>query len=277
MKKILLLNSLILFSPAIKAQTDRLASIPVDGFYNQSNASGATPFEYPSINPTDVQFFKRIWRDLSLKNEKNLILNAPDESLIEVLVAGIKSGKITAYDGANDSFKYPISAKAAFERLTDSVLVPVFDQEGNLIKATLKQNDFDPARIVAFRIKEDVFFDKVRSVVETRIIGIAPIMEIEMSDKLPGETPAFWVYYPACRKVLATKEISDPDRGIDNMTLDDFFIQRKFQGKIIKESSPTDQRIVDYVKDAEEQDREAQRIEASIENFKNKMCGYNKK
>ena len=53
----------------------------------------------------------------------------------------------------------------------------------------------------------EVFFDKQRSVMETRILGIAPLQEVyDDQDNFKYEKPMFWVYYPELRDVLARKE-----------------------------------------------------------------------
>jgi gliding motility associated protien GldN len=138
----------------------------------------------------------------------------------------------------------------------------------------MQLNDFNPERITKFRIKEDIFFDKQRSKIETRIIGIAPLMGVQTSDVTVGEAPVFWLYYPQCRTVFVKKDVSNPDRNLFDISMDDIFLQRKFVSKIIRESNTTGQRIVDYAQDASEQEKEAKRIEAGIEDYKKKVWGY---
>ncbi|WP_207426119.1 gliding motility protein GldN [Pedobacter sp. SYSU D00535] len=250
---------------------------PVDGFYNYSVLGNATPFNYPYINPNNVRFYKRLWRDIDLSDPQNQILATPGNTLIEMIIEGIKAGKITAYDPSDDSFKHPLKGDEAFRKMSDSVLVPIFDGDGNQIDAKMMANDFSPEKITKFRIKEDIFFDKQRSKVETRIIGIAPIMKVTSGEVQMGETPAFWLYFPECRNVFVTKDISDPDRNIFDMSMDDVFLQRKFASRIIRESNTSGQRIADYAQDEAEQEKEAKRIEENIEDYKKKIWGYNKK
>lgn len=246
----------------------------VDGFYNYSILGNATPFNYPQINPNNIRFYKRIWRDIDLKDPENQILAIPGNTLIEAVLEGVKSGKLTAYDPVDDSFKFKMAPDQAFARLQDSVLVPVFDDQGNQISEQWKLNDFNPERITKIRIKEDIFFDKQRSKIETRIIGIAPMMGVQTADVSIGEAPMFWLYFPQCRTVLVKKDVSNPDKNLFDMSMDDIFLQRKFSSKIIRESNTTGQRIVDYTLDSSEQEKEAKRIENGIEEYKKKVWGY---
>src|SRR5690606_24318320 len=128
-----------------------------------------------------------------------------------------------------------------------------------------------------FRIKEDLFFDKQRGRLETRIIGIAPLMDISTSAELAesiGSTPAFWLYFPQLRYILVKMDASDPDKGLYDMSMDDLFVQRKFDSKIIRESSPGGQQSAAL--DPTKAQQSTVQIEDKIEEYKNKLWAYPK-
>lgn len=212
-----------------------------DGYFQVNNLEDAVPFAFPEVNVKNIRFYKRVWRDIDLKDERNFIYAIPGNSLMELIMKAMETGKLTPYSAEDDSFKTKLSASEGISRFADSVLVPIFDDEGNQIDSKMTLNEFNPERVTKFRIKEDIFFDKQRSRLETRIIGVAPLMEITTSSELAssvGSTPAFWLYFPQLRYSLVKVDISDPDRGLYDMTMDDLFVQRKFASKIIRESSP---------------------------------------
>jgi len=255
---------------------DTTAMVPVDGFYNYTILGNASPFNYPRINPMNIRFYKRLWRDIDVTDPKNQVLATPGSTLIETILEAIKKGQITAYDPVDDSFKFRLSPQQAMAKLVDSVLVPIFDDKGNQIDGKMRLNEFNPEMVSKFRIKEDIFFDKQRAKVETRIIGIAPVMKISTGDTtIAGEAPVFWLYFPECRNVFVKKDVSDPDKNMFDMSMDDIFLQRRFSSKIIRESNTSGQRIIDYTKDLSEQQKEALRIEAGIDEYKKKVWGYN--
>ena len=69
---------------------------------------------------------------------------------------------------------------------------------------------FDRNTIKKWRLKEEWFFDKQRSVMDVRIIGLAPLQEDrdEVTNKLLGTfSPIFWVHFPEARKVLINAEV----------------------------------------------------------------------
>jgi len=244
-----------------------------DGFYQVNDLKDAIPFAYPKVDPKNIRFYKRIWRDIDLANKENYIYATPGASLIEAIMKGIKEGKLTPYNPEDDGFKTRLTAREGEARFTDSVLVPIFDDEGNQIDAQMALNEFNPEKVTKFRIKEDIFFDKQRGRLETRIIGVAPLMKINTSSELAesvGETPAFWLYFPQLRYILVQVDVSDPDRGIYDMTMDDLFVQRKFASTIVRESSPGMQS--QYAADGQsEQPVQGKEVQDKIDLYKKKL------
>lgn len=71
-------------------------------------------------------------------------------------------------------------------------------------------------------------------------VAVAPLMNITDSLELAesvGSTSAFWLYFPQLRYSLVKVDITDPDKGLYDMTMDDLFVQKKYASTIIRESS----------------------------------------
>ncbi|WP_345948360.1 gliding motility protein GldN [Mucilaginibacter sp. PAMB04274] len=211
---------------------------PMDGYYRNEMFNNAKAFNYPAINSRDVKFYKRVWRDIDINDPKNSLFNTPGATLADIVLEGLKKGKLTAYEPSatnNDStFARRLNVNNALSKLQDSAMVDQFDANGNKIGSKMVLNDFNAARVTKFRTKEDIYFDKKRSMVVTRIIGIAPLMSIQAGGATVGEAPAFWLYFPQCRDYFATKDLSDPDRNLYDTTLDDIFVQRKYTSTIVR-------------------------------------------
>src|SRR5690606_20884424 len=149
--------------------------------------------------------YTRVWRAIALSNVETYIYAIRCASLVEAIMKGINEGKITTYSPEDDSFKTKMTATAAGAPFASSAMVPIPDEEGNQIDAQMALNEFNPERVTKFRVKEDIFFDKQRGRLETRIIGVAPLMDISSSAELAesvGSTPAFWLYFPQLRYTL---------------------------------------------------------------------------
>ncbi|NQD72790.1 hypothetical protein HP439_18875, partial [Sphingobacterium shayense] len=96
-----------------------------DGFYQVNNLEDAVPFAYPEVNLKNIRFYKRVWRDIDLKDERNYIYAVPGNSLMEVIMKAIGEGKLTPYNPEDDSFKDKFSASEGMARFADSVLIPI--------------------------------------------------------------------------------------------------------------------------------------------------------
>ncbi|GGI49241.1 hypothetical protein GCM10011425_04530 [Mucilaginibacter galii] len=279
-------------APAVKDSLPADSLPPMDGFYRNEMYNNAKAFNYPAIDSRDVRFYKRVWRDIDVNDPKNSLFNTPGATLAEIVLEGLRTGKLTAYEpsatNGDSTFAKRINMVNALSRFQDSTLVDQFDSNGNKIGSKMVLNDFNPASIVKFRTKEDIYFDKKRSMVVTRIIGIAPLKAIMAAGTTVGEAPVFWLYFPQCRDFFATKDVSDPDRNLYDTSLDDIFVQRKYTSTIVRATGSSNFRTTSQIAaasipgvttaDALNADKDkaatSKEIEAKIQGFKDKTWNY---
>ncbi|PYF68426.1 type IX secretion system ring subunit PorN/GldN [Pedobacter nutrimenti] len=245
---------------------------PKDGYFLSKDFKNAKPTPYTELKSSDVGSVRRIWRDIDLTKPENKFFQSSQSRLIDILLDGVMQEKLVAYSAtttkdnpSGDAFITPLSIKDALAKFSDSVSVPVYDDNGNEVKRVMKQNDFNPDAITKFRLKEDWIFNKKTGVVEPRIIGIAPLIRIEAAGETINEQPAFWLNFPEARNILATIPVTAS--YTTDYSYDDIFILRKFKSIIIKEASPDNLRLVDYVKNGDLQ-AESDRIETSLKTEK---------
>lgn len=230
------------FAIAQNSPADTLVRDTMPAFDEQlmaNNPGGVRPFPYPKISQTNIRLYARVWRVIDLDDTANAILTVPGRSLMETIMTNIKSGKLTPYE--KDDFKKRLTAKDGEMRFADSVLVPKFDKDGNQVSSKMVLNEFNPDKIRKFRIEEDVFFDKQRGKVDTRIIAVAPMLNLSNTENLPANfatAPAFWLYFPQLRYALIKVDLSNPDKNLFDITMDDVFMQHKFKAYLVKEFSP---------------------------------------
>ena len=181
------------------------------------------------------------------------------------------------FDG--DQFKHPIMPEDGKDYFTDSVfrsevfrllgtLAPVETDEFGTMIALKDQYGYDsvqelpngdiitvyPPRdtnwftskdIVQYRIKEDWFFDKQRSVLDVRILGIAPVIyKREKDNSISGTRELFWLYFPTdCRYVFNNYFVYNEKNGSAWMSFDDYFWKRRFASFIHKEENVYDRNV----------------------------------
>jgi gliding motility associated protien GldN len=243
--------------------------------------TNARPYPLFDPDPNNVKFYHRYWRDIDLQDPKNKFFAAHHAELINALLNAIKQKEIKAYspvggtpeNPTGDSFTTTIPYNQLMAGLSDTAMVDQFDKDGNKTGSVPAANPFTPDKISGYRIKEDVYYDKTRARVITRIVGIAPLVKLTLSSgEIVSIQPLCWIKFKECRNVLVTIDV-DPTKKIGD-SMDDAFLQRRFYGRIVQESNPEGLRIKDYKPELADQQTEANRIEQKLMIFKKGWWDY---
>ncbi len=140
----------------------------------------------------------------------------------------------------------------------------------NMIRSFM--TEFDPNKVTRVRIKEDWYFDKKRSQMLFRILGICPVMIKERNGEEYNE-PLFWIYYPEARPVLAHAEVFNRFNDAARRTYDEIFMKRFFNSYIYKEVNVYDRRISEYAQGLDAL-LEAERIKNELLDFEQSLWQY---
>jgi len=257
---------------------------PLDGYYKKSSILSAKVTPYPNLRESDVAFAKRVWREIDVRDKMNTYLASPKRRLIDVLLDAITAGELTAYDPTpgkkddinGDSFSTPLNGAQAKGRLSgaDSSVVKKFDANGNEIGSTMVASEFNPDSVLKYRIKEDWVFDRQRSIFEPRIIGIAPLVKPKGVGAADVDyQPAFWIYFPEARQILATKEVVSRASDATGLSFDDVFMKRIFASYIVKQSNDKDERVKDYAQGIDKL-YESERIKKTLMDWELNLWQY---
>ena len=247
---------------------------PRDSPYDQINLKERRVLRYDHIREADVMWQKRIWQIIDVREKMNLSFAYPGRPLISIMLENIEANNIKAYSAMDDKFTTPMSYDDIKDRLNllDTIITHNPDTYEEIIKVV--RNDFDPASVKRYRVKEDWFFDEETSTMKVRILGIAPLMEdIDAYGNVRFEIPMFWIYYPHCRETFAREAAFNSRNDIHAMSWEDLFEMRYFTSHIVKESNPYDRRIKDY-KEGTEMVYESQKIKDGIRAFEHDLWSY---
>lgn len=258
-------------------------SLRVDGVTSKNSVRDRVPIAYDNIREDDKFWEKRIWQVIDIREKMNLPFqyNVEDENginqlFINILLASIKSGEITAFNPIDDRFTTPmtwteIQTKTSGEERTVRSIDPVTGEE----KMVTTRDEFDPRTIVQYKLKEVWVFDKEASALKVRILGIAPMVSRMNEDgSLRASIPLFWVYYPDLRPVLAKFDVYNQNNDAASMSWEDLFEMRFFSSFVIKENNAYNREIKDYIKDGTMRLLEGQAIKDKIFNKEQDLWQY---
>ena len=264
----------------------------------QLNSDNDKPLPYGYVHDRDVFMAKTTWELIDLDERVNFPLYYPVDtanigkerrSLFQVLLNGVKSGKITEVYG-DDYFNTKKSLK---DLETAFIYIDTTDAGRDELNTYLDEyksgkkvldpqyitkTELDASDIVGYKIKGYWYFDTRQSELKYRLLAICPVA-IEARDKAKGNEDAielFWVFFPSIRNVLHEAKAFNEKNSAMPITFDHLLNSRRFSGVIYKEENVFgDRTIEDYMKEnAQMQLLESERVKDKIRSFEQDMWNY---
>jgi gliding motility associated protien GldN len=256
-------------------------SLVRDGVYDRVQHTSA-PLQWQNIREADILWKKRVWREIDSREKQNMVFRFPgDENsgggyFIEILLDGLKKGKIKAFSNFDDRFTNVMTKEQVLEMTAGKLdSTQVEDPETGEMTLVVNRREFNPETVTKYRIKEDWIFDRNIGKMVVHIVGMAPIVDLYGADgSYRGPQAMFWLYYPEVRDLLAQYEVFNPENDVYRMTWDEFFEGRFFSSKIIKVSNPFDQTFSGLGATPMEQLYESQRSTEVLFNKEHDMWVY---
>jgi len=266
--------------PSVLSPTNKL---PADGAYIPQDASHRRVVPPAQMRAADIMWKERIWRQIDTREKMNqdlyypILENLNRQSLFEVIKKAVLSGEITAYDynlNDRDNYSVPLTQKDVQAKLDFMIKIHnnETDQDTTIDVKRLSEN------ISGYLLKEDWHFEKQRSVIDPRILWIAPISESFDLNKgiadptLPKET-LFWINFEQLRPFLAQVPVFNTRNDAEWRTFDDIFYKRQFASYIVQESNVFNRSIDQYYKSVDAL-LESDKIHDKIEGIENDMWQY---
>jgi len=282
MKKLLLIITSIL----IMATSENLLNAQViNGVFNKRTTIERKPAPFPIIRESDAIWSRTIWRIIDLREKANQQFYYPTReiqgrnNLFSILLKGIEEKRITAFDASinDDEFKLPITLNQVKQQFGDSVkTIKVTDINTGNDRDSVVQVDLPVHEVKQLEIKEVWYFDKQKSTLQVRILGMCPIwvFKKDAKDSTFVRKRLFWVYYPEIRPLLARRESLNEFNGARSLSFDDLFLTRRFDGYIVKEENTYNNRAIEEYASGEYAFKESERIKKTIFDYEQDLWEY---
>ncbi len=292
MRKLLLLVIIIVISSVAFSQQKQ--SDVLDGVYVKEHVPARKPVPYHHLREADMMWGKKLWRMLDLREKINHPLYFPTKkmddrySLIDLLIYGVENEGLTVYSDIDDEFTTPITVaqmNAALGGGVDSIQVE--NPETGALELKVVPRERKTNEVTRYLMKEYWYFDKQRSMLEVRIIGLCPIRMYakeatlnEEGGKDEGEEKelqmkqVMWVYFPAARPLFANHEVFNPYNDSERRTFDDIFFKRRFSSFIYQETNVYNNRFIWLYKQGLDAMLESERVKDFIFKFEHDLWEY---
>lgn len=256
----------------------------------QKKSDNDKPLAYGYVHDRDILMSRTTWEIIDLAEKINFPLYFPIDtanvgperrSLYDVLIKGIKKGKITevytdSYFNTKKSFK---DIKASLSRIDTT------DAGREQLNAGMKispeyivQQDLTSQDVTQYKIKGVWYFDKRQGELKYRLLGICPVTPdvYTMNSEDPDYIELFWVFFPDARETLFRATAFNEKNSSMPITFDQILNSRRFNSIIYREENVYgDRDIKDYMRDnAQSQLLESDRVKDKIRSFEQDMWNY---
>lgn len=247
---------------------------PMDDIVERRIMKERKVLKHPPLREADVFWEKRVWRLIDVNEKMNKTFVYPENPFFKILAEGALNGEVQLYSPESESFDIPMTREDFNGMLYQIDTFEVFHPVTLQPEPQIVTNELNYEDIKRFRIKEVWYFDEQRSVMNVRILGIAPMLEVfDDQGNFRYERPLFWVYYPEIRQLLARHEVFNPGNDRSNMSWEDLLEMRFFSSVIYKTSNIHDRKLSMYLEGLDLL-QEAKKRKQEIFNFEHDLWSY---
>jgi gliding motility associated protien GldN len=298
---ILFIVALVLSSTGLKLNAQESV---LDGAFVRTHVVKRVPVQFQSIREADAMQSKRVLRMIDLDEKINHPLYfpikpinyavglQPERSRVSLIYLLYYIGVMTPTEDTrqmvfefdpndfNNWNKDPIPYEDTLGRtkvLSYQEDVQILNEETGTKEWETRDRKLDLQDVKSYLLWEEWVFDKQRSVMDVRILAIAPVAKFTKEKDGVEELAIqrlFWIPFENYRPLLARYEVYNTANDAERRSFDDIFAQRQFESYVIAEANVYDNRFIrDYLLGIDAM-HEGQKIETELFNYEHDLWEY---
>ncbi len=227
--------------------------------------------------PGEVVWKRDVYRTLDLEKDQNAVLYYPVEpmngqmNLFTLLFKLLLDDEIPAYEYRLDGTEVlTADNKVNVKDVLDRFHV-LYEEKDN--KLTVDNSDIPSSEVLSYYIKESSYYDHRTATYQTRVTAICPVLHRDDGfSEQATKYPMFWVNYDEVSAYLERMGVMTSSyNNATTMSINDFFITRRYKGDIYKTTNLRNLTIAQYCKTDSAVAKEQKRIEGQLEAFERNL------
>ena len=265
--------------------------------YAQESDSGFNPNSVYPVHESYVMYKKTLWRRMDLREKQNAPFYSTNWELPAIIINAVKAGLLFPYNDDSvktrmdkqtfqDAMKLPEADEELSDEEKDIIRQQMIDsgelEEGEEMPVDEEEDagadEYDPRDFSIVEIKEDVYFDRMRSRLYYDIHSLTLILPADPDDPSTFERPLASFKY----KELVELFRSMPKEAIwyngqnmaQHQNFADAFNLRLFSANLTKFANTKDESIVEIYQSRKKGLYASQKIEHEMLEFENELWEF---
>lgn len=227
--------------------------------------------------PDEVVWKRDIYRTLNLEKDQNAVLYYPVEpmngqmNLFTLLFRLLLNDEVPAYEYRLDGTEVLTSDnKVNIKDVLDRFHV-LYEEKDK--KFVVEDSDIPSSEVLSYYIKESSYYDQRTATYQTRVTALCPVLHRDDGfSEQATKYPMFWVNYEEVTPYLERMGVMTSSyNNASNMSINDFFVTRRYKGDIYKTTNLRNLTIAEYCKTDSAIVKEQKKIEGQLEAFERNL------
>lgn len=223
--------------------------------------------------PDEVVWKRDVYRTLDLTNDCNAVLYYPVEplngqmNLFTLVFRLLLDEEVPAYEYRLDGTEVMTTENRV--KMTDVLdrFHVLYEEKGG--KILVEDSDIPSSEVLSYYIKESSYYDHRTATYQTRVTAFCPVIHRDDGfSEQATKYPMFWVNYDEVSAYLERMGVMTSSyNNASNMSINDFFITRRYKGDIYKTTNLRNQTLAQYCPTDSAMTKEQERIEQQLVSF----------